>query len=72
VAGGGRVEDDVVKLDGAGRIAEEFRELVERGNLDRARAGELLLPDRPASASATPVAQDSEVLPTPPLPVKNR
>ncbi len=43
MSGRGGVEDDVIEILRCRRIAEQFRELVEGGDLDGARAGELLL-----------------------------
>ena len=43
VTSGCRVEDDMVVATGRGRVSEEPRERVERGDLDRAGAGELFL-----------------------------
>ena len=41
--GGRGVEDDMVELSGGCLVSEQFRELVEGGDLDRARPRELLL-----------------------------
>ena len=60
------------KRPGAARIAVGAEVSFVPSTSSRLEAGSVLTISTrlPASASASPVAQDSEVLPTPPLPVK--
>ena len=62
---GRRVEDDVIELGRRRGVAEESRELVERGDLDGAGTGELLL-----HAPHRGVGKDAPVRPDHPLPVR--
>ncbi len=67
VPGRRRVEDDVVEVPRRALITKEFRELVERGDLDGARARELLF-----DAPNRRVGEHSAVRPDDTLPVSQR